>query len=255
MRIVRFSYKNKTSYGIVEADTVTLIQGNNFLDLTKDKIKITNKKLPLEDITYYSPVIPSKIVCVGLNYYEHAKELNMTIPKEPIIFLKPLTSIIGNNGGIVYPQGVKQLDYEGELAVIISKMAKNIPINQAKDYIFGYTCLNDVTARDLQRLDGQWTRAKSFDTFCPLGPWIETDFEVRKAYLKVFLNNELKQSSSMKDLIFSVNEIISFISKIMTLFPGDIISTGTPKGVGPMKQTDSVDVEISGIGRLHNVVV
>jgi len=194
-------------------------------------------------------------VLVGLNYKDHARELGMDVPLTPIIFLKPTTAIIANEDNIVYPHGVKRLDYEAELGVVIKKKAKNVPRKKVKDYILGYTCVNDVTARDLQKEDGQWTRAKSFDTFCPLGPWIETKLDSANARIKSYLNGKLKQDSSTANFIFSLDYLIHFISCIMTLLPGDVVSTGTPLGTGPMMPGDKVEVDISGLGRLTNKIV
>ncbi|MCF7879095.1 MAG: fumarylacetoacetate hydrolase family protein [Candidatus Omnitrophica bacterium] len=205
-------------------------------------------KIPLLDL-------PEKIILVGLNYKDHAKEMKMEIPAEPIIFLKPTSALIKNGDKIIYPEGIKRLDYEAELAVVIKKQAKNIPVEAAKDYILGYTCLNDITARDLQKKDGQWTRAKSFDSFCPVGPHIETDLDPHAINIQSYLNGELKQDSNTSNFIFSVDFLISFISKIMTLKPADIISTGTPAGIGPMQKGDQVEVVIEGIGTLKNRVV
>ena len=179
----------------------------------------------------------------------------MEIPKVPKIFLKPSTAVIEDGGKIVYPAGVTQLDYEAELAVVIKDKVKNIEPNEVDSHILGYTCANDVTARDLQRADVQWTRAKSFDTFCPLGPRIVKDINPDKLDIKLYLNGERKQSSNTSNMIFSVKEIVSFVSKIMTLLPGDVIITGTPPGVGPMKKGDKVQVELEGIGKLENEVV
>jgi len=189
-----------------------------------------------------------------LNYKNHAKELKMKIPENPILFLKPPTTLIGHNAAIHYPQGVKQVDYEGELALVIKKKAKNISQKKTEDYILGYSCLNDVTARDVQSQDIQWTRAKSYDTFCPLGPWIETSLNPSALGIKTFVNGKQKQNSCTSHFIFSIYYLISFISQVMTLIPGDVISTGTPPGVGPMKVGDVVEVEIEGIGRLRNKV-
>jgi 2-keto-4-pentenoate hydratase/2-oxohepta-3-ene-1,7-dioic acid hydratase in catechol pathway len=205
-------------------------------------------KIPLLDL-------PEKIILVGLNYKDHAKEMGMEIPAEPIIFLKPTSALIKNGDKIVYPEGIKRLDYEAELAVVIKKQAKNIPAEAAKDYILGYTCLNDVTARDLQKKDGQWTRAKSFDSFCPVGPHIETELDPHGINIQSYLNGKLKQDSNTSNFIFSVDFLISFISKIMTLNPADIISTGTPAGIGPMQKGDKVKIVIEGIGALENQVV
>jgi len=198
---------------------------------------------------------PSKIVAVGLNYIDHAKELNMKLPDEPIIFLKPGSSVIFNNEKIKYPKMSKQVDYEAELAVVIGKKCKNVSEKNAKKYILGYACLNDVTARDLQKKDGQWTRAKSFDTFCPLGPRIVSGINPANLKIELFLNGELKQSSNTKNLIFKIGELVSFISKIMTLEKYDVIATGTPVGVGPVKIGDKIEVKIEKIGTLINYVV
>ena len=205
-------------------------------------------KIPVKSIR------PTKIVCVGLNYREHAGELKLKVPKEPVIFLKPPSSVIYDKDDIVYPPKVKRLDFEAELAVVIKKKARNIKLEDAPGYILGYACLNDVTARDLQKKDGQWTRSKSFDTFCPIGPVIETDLDPFDIKIESRLNGVLKQSSSSADLIFSVYELVVYISGIMTLLPGDIISTGTPPGVGPMRPRDVIEVRISGIGALKNKV-
>jgi len=178
----------------------------------------------------------------------------MPFPKEPLIFLKPPTSLIGHNDTIVYPSSVSQLDYEAELAIVIKKQGKNIKFKDVPEYILGYTCLNDVTARDLQRKDVQWTRAKSFDTFCPAGPWLETKIEPDRLNIRSYLNGRLKQNSNTREFIFSSNKLVSFISRIMTLYPGDIISTGTPSGIGPMKKGDKIEVEIEGIARLTNYI-
>tara|TARA_Y100000310_G_C20474866_1_gene711901 strand:- start:46 stop:678 length:633 start_codon:yes stop_codon:yes gene_type:complete len=200
---------------------------------------------------------PSKIVCVGLNYHCHAKELSMNTPRHPIIFIKPTTTIIGPGEKIIYPKISKRVDYEAELALIIKKKAKNIEEKEVRNYIEGFTCLNDVTARDLQKLDQQWTRAKSFDTFCPIGPKIvkwTKGFNPNNLKIQAILNNKVVQSSNTSNFIFKVEKIVSFISKVMTLNRGDIITTGTPKGIGPMKKGDKIEVKIEGIGTLTNHV-
>lgn len=197
---------------------------------------------------------PTKIVCVGLNYHCHAKELGMNTPHHPILFMKPLTSLIGPEDNIIYPKMSKRVDYEAELAIIIKDKIKNIKQSEAMKHIEGFTCLNDVTARDLQKLDKQWTRAKSFDTFCPVGPKIVKDINPNNVKIQSFLNNELKQDSNTSNFIFKVEEIVSFISQVMTLNPGDIIATGTPKGIGPMKKGDKIEIKIEGIGTLRNYV-
>jgi len=194
-------------------------------------------------------------VAVGLNYRDHASEMGLEIPKEPILFLKPSTSVIGPQEAIVYPSQSSRVDYEAELGVVIGRTCKDVDARDAKDYILGYTCLNDVTARDLQAKDGQWTRAKSFDTFAPIGPWIATDIEdPHTLSIQARLNGETKQSSNTSNLIFTVYELIDFISHIMTLREGDIIATGTPSGIGPMSLGDEIAIEIEGIGVLVNRV-
>jgi 2-keto-4-pentenoate hydratase/2-oxohepta-3-ene-1,7-dioic acid hydratase in catechol pathway len=216
-----------------------------------DDIKKLNT-YELEDVRICPPVKPSKIVCVGLNYTDHAKELDMELPSEPIIFIKPSTAVIGHLDSIVYPSSSKQVDYEAELGIVISKEAHKVSYDDALNFIGGYTIINDVTARDKQRKDGQWTRAKSFDTFAPIGPCIETRMDPMDQNISLKLNNKIKQSSNTRNMIFEVNELVEFISNIMTLLPGDIIATGTPPGVGPMNVGDNVKVEIEGIGTLKN---
>lgn len=244
MKIARWMYKDLVFEGRVEDGILVSSQSSG-----KD---VSFKQ---EDVKFLSPVKPSKIVCVGLNYYDHAQELGMDIPEEPVIFLKPPSSIIGNNGSILSPVSSKRVDFEGELAVVIAKETRDVSPERTSDHILGYTCFNDVTARDLQKKDGQWTRAKAFDTFSPIGPWVQTALDPRDISIKTFLNGAEAQYSRTSKMIFSVFELISFISSVMTLLPGDVISTGTPKGIGPMFPGDEVVVEIEGIGRLVNRVV
>ncbi|MFH1875838.1 MAG: fumarylacetoacetate hydrolase family protein [Candidatus Omnitrophota bacterium] len=249
MRIGRFTYKKKILWGTIEDDCVRPLADEPF-----KRIRSSSRKIPLTQIKLLAPATPSKIILVGLNYRNHAQELNMPIPQEPVIFLKPPTAVIANGGIIRYPQQVRRLDYEAELALIIKKEAKNISPSRAKDYILGFTCVNDVTARDLQHKDIQWSRAKSFDTFCPVGPWIETELDPRRLRIATYLNDSLKQDSSTANMIFPVDFVLSFVSSIMTLHAGDIISTGTPPGIGPMKRGDTVTVEIEHLGRLTNYI-
>lgn len=209
--------------------------------------------LTLEDVELLAPCQPSKIVCVGLNYTEHAHELKMELPSEPILFLKPPSAVLAPGKEIVYPPSCRQMDYEGELGVVIGKRCKSVSADEAEKYILGYTCFNDVTARDLQRKDGQWTRAKSFDTFAPFGPWI-AKVDPSNAAIRTRVNGEVKQKSSTSDLIFSVPKLVEFISNVMTLEPGDVIATGTPPGVGSLQKGDTLEVEIEGIGVLRNTV-
>lgn len=210
--------------------------------------------LTLDEVKLLAPVKPSKIVAVGLNYADHIAEMGNTPPPNPIIFIKPQTAVIGPGEHIVLPPSSQRVDYEAELAVVIGKKCRSVRPQEAPSFILGYTCFNDVTARDLQKKDGQWTRAKSFDTFAPLGPWINTNLDPSALHIECRLNGELKQSSSTSNLLFSVFELVAFISEIMTLLPGDVIATGTPQGVGPMKDGDLVEVYVEGIGTLSNPV-
>lgn len=256
MKIIQFLKDNHEKTGLLEDDhiielscsTIEAINSKNIEEFQKD----INYKV--EKVKVLPPVLPSKIVCVGLNYKDHAAELNMELPEEPIIFIKPPTSVIGHLDNVIYPASSSQVDYEGELGIVISKETKNVKAEDAADYIGGYTAVNDVTARDLQRKDGQWTRAKSFDTFCPIGSCIETDLYPMNQNISLKLNGEFKQKSNTKNMIFNVYELVEFISNIMTLKPGDIIATGTPPGVGPMNVGDTVEVEVDGIGVLKNFV-
>jgi 2-keto-4-pentenoate hydratase/2-oxohepta-3-ene-1,7-dioic acid hydratase in catechol pathway len=197
---------------------------------------------------------PSKIICIGLNYHDHAKEINMPVPDEPIMFMKPPTAVINNNDAIIYPPLTKELHYEAELAIVIKDKIRNVSAEEAKRHIKGYTCANDVTARDLQRKDGQWTRAKSFDTFCPLGPRIVSNIDPMNLNITTRLNGRVVQNSNTRNMAFNVYQLVAFISSVMTLFPDDVIITGSPPGVGPMKVGDVVEVEIEGIGILKNTI-
>ena len=209
----------------------------------------------LEDVRLLAPVIPrSKVVCVGKNYADHAAEMGGEVPEEPIIFIKPNTSVIGPNDIIQWPSSSERIDHEAELAVVISKICKEVPREKAKDVIFGYTVANDVTARDLQKKDGQWSRAKGFDTFCPIGPWIETEFVPGSQLVTATVDGELKQSAPLSDMVFDVPFIIEFVTKVMTLLPGDVILTGTPSGIGPMNAGGEVEVAVEGLGSLKNKV-
>ncbi|GAB4307169.1 MAG: fumarylacetoacetate hydrolase family protein [Methanobacteriaceae archaeon] len=253
MKLVRFQTETKEKIGILNDGIIDEISLNLSDALNSDDLsKYVEKSYKINQVQIKPPTYPSKIICVGLNYRDHAKELKMEIPEEPVIFMKPPTTVIGHLDNIIYPSSSAQIDYEVELAVIISKKAKNIKINDSYDFIGGYTVLNDVTARDLQRKDVQWTRAKSFDTFCPIGPCIETDLDPNHQKISLKLNGELKQKSNTRNMIFSIEKLIEFISNIMTLNPGDIIATGTPPGVGSMNRGDMVQANIEGIGVLEN---
>jgi len=252
MRICRFYDNNSEKcFGIIENKTIIEIEGTPFGNLVRKDTKHN-----LDEVKLIAPCAPSKIVAIGLNYKDHAKEMNKTVPTEPILFIKPSSSVIAHEDNIIYPSHMSsRVDFEGELAVVISKEAKHIKPSNALDYVLGYTCINDVTARDLQAKDGQFTRAKGFDTFAPLGPWIETRLSPFDLEIKTFLNGDLKQHSTTSNLIFDVPRLISFISNVMTLYPGDVISTGTPSGIAPMYPGDKVEVEIQGIGSLQNYIV
>ncbi|MDF2952860.1 MAG: 2-keto-4-pentenoate hydratase/2-oxohepta-3-ene-1 [Thermodesulfobacterium sp.] len=249
MKIGRFRCDRETFFGVVKGNKVLEIK-NPF-----SFSEYTGKEYLLKKVKILSPVIPSKVIAVGLNYRDHAKELRMKIPDEPIIFLKPPTAVIGPEEDILLPPESKEVHYEGEMAVVIGKTIyrpKNF--KEVESAILGYTCFNDVTARDLQRKDGQWTRSKSFNTFAPLGPVIETELDPTNLRIETKVNGEIKQSSSTKELIFNVFELVKFISNIMTLLPGDLIATGTPPGVGALKEGDVVEIFIEGIGILKNGV-
>lgn len=248
--MIRYRYENRICYGVLEGREIHRIEGDIYSDY-----KVTAERIPAEDARLLAPVEPSKVVCVGLNYVDHAKEMNLALPQTPLLFLKPSTSVIGPGDDIIYPQETDRLEFEAELGVVIRKQAKNVPEDEVSDYILGYTCANDVTARDIQLGDGQWTRGKSFDTFCPIGPGIVTDLDAGKQRIELRLNGDVKQRSSTENLIFSVPYLVSFISRMMTLLPGDVIITGTPHGVGPMKPGDEAVVAIGGIGELRNKVV
>jgi 2-keto-4-pentenoate hydratase/2-oxohepta-3-ene-1,7-dioic acid hydratase in catechol pathway len=258
MRIVRFSPNstaglgNDPLFGVLnDEDQILVLRG----DPIYSGIVPTESKVALADVRLLAPVIPrSKVVCVGKNYADHAAEMGSDVPKEPVIFLKPNTSVIGPNDLIQWPRMSERVDFEGELAVVISRICKDVPVEKVDDVIFGYTVGNDVTARDLQKVDGQWNRAKGFDTFCPLGPWIETDFIPGSQKIITTLNGEVKQSEPLSSMNFKIPQIINFISSVMTLLPGDVILTGTPAGIGPMPAGAEVTVLIEGIGSLSNKV-
>jgi 2-keto-4-pentenoate hydratase/2-oxohepta-3-ene-1,7-dioic acid hydratase in catechol pathway len=258
MRIVRFSPGPDSGlgtdplFGVLEEDNqITVISGDPiYHGVTK-----TQAKVELSSVRLLAPVIPrSKVVCVGKNYADHAKEMGSEPPKEPIIFLKPNTSVIGPGDTIVWPQIAPTIDYEAELAIVIGRVCKDVPRERVKDVIFGYTIANDVTCREIQKSDGQWARAKGFDTFCPLGPWIETDFVPGTQRIYTEVNGEVKQDGKISEMIFNVEDIVVFISQAMTLLPGDVIITGTPSGIGPLPERSTVSVGVEGLGLLTNKV-
>ncbi|OGO21454.1 MAG: hypothetical protein A2144_03350 [Chloroflexi bacterium RBG_16_50_9] len=249
MRIVRYAVGNKAEYGICHGEVVQSLAGHPY-----GRLKTKDSFHKLSELRLLPPCLPSKIVALGLNYRSHAEEVKIPTPPEPLIFLKPSTSVIGPENKIICPESSHQVDYEGELAVVIRTRTRRVSREEALKYILGYTCFNDVTARDLQQKDKQWTRAKGFDTFAPLGPWIETEIDPNHLRLETYLNGELKQQTTTDNLIFPVPELVSFISHIMTLLPGDVIATGTTSGIGPMLPGDTVEVKIEKIGTLRNYV-
>ncbi len=250
MRIARYSKGGEVGFGVVEGDVVAAIDTHPFGALT-----FTGERVPLADVRLLPPVLPSKVVAVGRNYAAHAAEFGHQVPSDPVIFLKPSTAVIGPGDPIGYPPGVGRLDFEGELAVVVGRLARDVPREQALDVVLGYTCANDVTARDQQEADGQWTRGKGHDSFCPLGPWIETDLDCADLRLTTTLNGELRQDARTAALRHGVPELIEWVSRVMTLLPGDVLLTGTPEGVGPMQEGDEVAVTVEGIGTLANPVV
>jgi len=234
---------------------VAQLAGHPFGGRAED-IKLTGIRYPLASVRLLAPILPSKVICVGKNYADHAREMGTEPPEEPVIFLKPSTAVSGPGDSIVRPTDLSErVDYEGELAVVIGRLCRQVPAERVPEVIFGYTCANDVTARDLQARDGQWTRAKGFDTFCPLGPWMETDVDPADLELSTSLNGEVKQHSRTSLMLHGVAELIMAVSQVMTLLPGDVLLTGTPAGVGPMGKGDQVSVTIEGIGTLTNPVV
>ena len=253
MKILRFLPPGKDAplYGVLkEGGIIATIVASPF----EGMIVETSEEYDEDACSLLAPCVPTKVVAVGLNYKDHAEELGMEVPEEPLIFLKPPSSVIGHGQSIVCPAVSQQVEYEAELAVVMGKKAKDVVAADAADYVLGYTCLNDVTARDLQKKDVQFTRSKSFDTFCPIGPWIETRLDPSSVQVRSFVNGEKRQDSNTSQLVHPVNKLIEFISSIMTLEPGDVIATGTPFGVGRIQPGDEVTVEVEGIGRLVNPV-
>jgi len=271
VRIARFAHGGDVGYGIVEdvqqdgaAGTVTGADADRLVvaellghpfGIGDEAIRLTGVRYPLADVRLLAPVLPSKVVAIGRNYADHAAELGNEVPDDPIIFLKPSTAVVGPRDPIVYPtQLSERVDFEGELAVVIGRLCREVPPERVGEVIFGYTCANDVTARDLQARDGQWARAKGFDTFCPLGPWIETDIDPADLELTTIVSGEIRQNSRTSLLLHNVTALVTYVTAVMTLLPGDVLLTGTPAGVGPLKDGDEVSVTIEGIGTLTNGV-
>jgi 2-keto-4-pentenoate hydratase/2-oxohepta-3-ene-1,7-dioic acid hydratase in catechol pathway len=260
VRIARFADGDDPRFGVIGesadhgpgVDVVAVLKG----DPLYAGLELTGQRIPLADVRLLAPVIPrSKVIGIGKNYADHAAEMGGEVPAEPLVFLKPNTSVIGPDDAIIHPRSSERVDYEGELAVVISRICKDVSAADAAKVIFGYTVANDVTARDLQASDGQWARAKGFDTFCPLGPWIETDFDPAKSRVTTELDGDVVQDQPTSDMVFDVPTLIAYASSFMTLLPGDVILTGTPAGIGPMRPGQSVSVTVEGIGTLTNRVV
>lgn len=251
MRIAKFSTGDRIAWGLVDGPELVVFRGHPIFQ----GYETTGERLALKDIQLLPPILPtSKIVCIGKNYADHAAEMGGEAPKEPLIFLKPTTSVIGPEEHIVIPAISNRVDHEGELAIVIGAVAKDVSLESADDYIWGYTIANDVTARDIQDLDGQWTRAKGFDTFCPLGPWVETEFSPDGQILETSVEGDIRQRASVDLLIHKVPRIIQHVSQAMTLLPGDVILTGTPAGIGQIQSGEVVSISIEGIGTLTNPV-
>ena len=251
MRLMRFRHGDRIATGVADTgdDTVRVLAGTFFEDPLP-----TGEELAFDELHLLAPVLPSKLVCVGKNYAAHAAEFGMTVPDEPLLFLKPSTAVIGPNDPITLLPVSRRIDYEGELAVVIGRLAKNIRAEEAYRVILGYTCANDVTLRDLQKTDDQWARAKGFDGSAPLGPWIETDVDPNDAAVETRLNGEVRQQGRTTEMVYGVATLIEYITAFMTLLPGDVLLTGTPEGVGPLAAGDVVEVEVEGAGVLANTV-
>ncbi len=250
MRFVRFQTGDEDpQYGWLHGDKVGRLEGDLF-----GAYKRLKAEIPLKDTRLLAPSTPSKIVCVGRNYVEHAREHGAEVPKIPLIFLKPPSSVIAPGEAILLPPQSAQVEHEAELVIVVGRRGRNVTAESARDFILGYTIGNDVTARDLQQTDGQWTRAKGFDTFCPFGPWIDTDFDPADALITCRVNGQMRQLASTRDMVFNIGVLVAYISSVMTLEPGDLVFTGTPAGVSPLQPGDIVEVEIDGLGLLSNPV-
>jgi 2-keto-4-pentenoate hydratase/2-oxohepta-3-ene-1,7-dioic acid hydratase in catechol pathway len=255
VRIVRFRTRGRVRLGIMADNLIKSFAVNPFKSFSLGhEFLFDGRSYLTEEVKLLSPVVPSKIICLGLNYRPHAEETNTELPKNPLIFLKPPTAVVGPGDPIILPRGWNRVDYEAELAIVIGKTAKYLNEKECRDYVLGYTCLNDVSERQFQKEDGQWTRAKGFDTFAPIGPWIDTEINPDNLKVEAYLNGERRQADNTRNLIFGISKLISFISNVMTLLPGDVISTGTPAGVGPLKVGDVIEIRIENIGSLRNTV-
>ncbi len=259
MRVIRFTVAAEKGlgtdplFGLLEPDnSIKLLKGDpiyaGFNPISSNEVNLN-----LSEVRLLAPVIPrSKVVCIGKNYADHAAEMDSKVPTSPIIFIKPNTSVIGPNEVITWPKMSERIDHEAELAIVIGRICKSVPGNKIKEVIFGYTIANDVTARDLQKVDGQWTRAKGFDGFCPIGPWIDTEFAPLNQKISAKVNGEIKQQDVLSNMVFKIGQIIEFVTEAMTLLPGDVILTGTPAGVSAMPEGAEIEIEIEGLGSLKN---
>ena len=257
LRIVRFAAQGKSRHGVLAESVIRGFPSNPFIQFKRfgRSFALDGSTYKLDEVKLLAPCLPSKIVCLGLNYRTHIEETKLAVPTVPLIFLKPSTAVIGPEDKVILPRLWRHVDYEGELGVVIGREAKDMPEDKAKEYVIGYTCFNDVSERHDQIEDGQWTRAKGYDTFAPIGPCIETEVDADDLKLETRLNGELRQSARTSDLIFGISKLVSFISGIMTLLPGDVIATGTPSGVGRLNPGDVVEITIEKIGTLRNSVV
>lgn len=259
MRIARFAKGDVVAYGVVEGESgagqvIAELHGHPF-GVDPAGVRFTGQRYPLAEVRLLAPVLPSKVVAAGRNYAKDAGEARPGLSREPVLFLKPSTSVTGPGDRIAYPVKLtERVDYEGELAVIIGRLCRDVSRERAEDVIFGYTCANDVTARDLQARDGQWTRAKGFDTFCPLGPWMETGTNPSDLGITTTVNGEVRQHARTSQLLWDVPSLIAYVSSVMTLLPGDVLLTGTPAGAGPLADGDEVCVTVESIGTLTNKV-
>ena len=247
MKIARVQKDGQAFYAALENGIFRRLEG-----LPYEKIEFTGETYLRDSVTLLAPAEPSKVVAVGLNYAKHASEMKETLLDNPILFIKPSTSVLAPWEGITYPKASQRVDYEAELGVVIGKTCKNVAAEDAKAYIFGFTALNDVTARDLQKKDGQWARAKGFDTFCPFGPYVDTDFDPRGRRVQSVLNGQVKQDGNTGDMLYDVYQLVAFISECMTLLPGDVVATGTPEGIGPMQRGDTIEIKVEGLETLKN---
>lgn len=249
MKFLRFRIGKVEKKGILVDDKIKEITGSFF-----NEFSVTENEYDMDDVKMLPPILPSKLVCIGRNYADHAKELGNDVPETPLMFLKPSTTVIGDGDVIEYPDCSDRVDHEAELGVVIKRTCKKVTEKDAMNYVLGYTCVNDITARDIQKKENKFTRAKGFDTFAPIGPIIETELDPSGVNVKCFVNGEVRQDGNTRDMIFNVPQLISFISNVMTLLPGDIIATGTPAGVGALSVGDIVEIEVEGIGTLNNIV-